>query len=177
MYHPAHGLLSSTDFLNYQLAKHVNVQVTLGYRRTERYRYTGDPYHDYVFRRDDDGRKISLNPFAFEWIDDRVGPEAIQWSQVPLYITALPDTCRTLRQRIKLAVSGFGGIAGLRRPITELTVNLCDGSDSDKGFFPYKSPVILEFRRRLTIENATDRIREGERTIEKHMSVGPFMTD
>ena len=175
--HPAHGLLTSNAFLNHQLQLQNGTKVKFTYKPSRPIvEDTGDVTgFDYTLTRVDDGHSISVMGLDLFW-KPRHGPGLVDWKSLDLRIYPTVNNLIGLQRKIEFDLCGIEKVSALKVKTPRLWTFLTSGS-KDGGFFSHTSPVIREFKRRLTIENAAERVSDAKKTLEKHLTIPPFVTD
>lgn len=151
-----------------------NVAVTLSYERCEpAYDDDGHTGYNYTLTRSEDGRAYGAWGLDSCWHAGK-GPADVDCTSLDLRITACETNDIGVPWRVGICLYGLENCSAVKERTIELWTRLVSG---DKGFFPADSLIILEFRRRLAIENAVKRMSDAQKTLDKHLALGPFMTD
>ena len=175
--HPAHDCLRASAFLNRQLLKLNETKVTLEYKTARSSEEDDDDsYFDYTLIRKDDGRCISILDFKSSWRKPQTGPKEVDWEAIDLRIYPQENNELGMERKIRLNLYGLENVSGLRVQTPTVWAWLFSPY-KDQGLFACKSPVVLEFKRRLSCENAYRRIEEANKTLAKHRAIQPFVTD
>ncbi len=172
--HPAHGLYRASFFLNRHILQVNNVAVTLSFEKQRPSAEDGESLgYNYMLTRKDTGQRMSAVTLDWYW-RGRCGPDQVDWDSLDLRITASETNDIGVSRQVGICLYGLENCSAVKEQTVDLWVWLVCG---DKGFFPADSPIVLEFRRRLAIENAIKRMNDAQKTLDKHLALGPFMTD
>lgn len=171
--HPTHGLFKARFFLNRNILRVNNVAVTVGYTQSRgSVEDVGHPGYDYTLTRADDGRVMYAGGLNSIW-RPRCGPDQVDWASLDLRITAEETNELGVPRHIQFSLYGLENSQVLKEAVPKPWSWFAH----KQGFFPADSLVVREFKRRLSIENAEKRIEAAKKTLQKHLALGPYVTD
>lgn len=178
MQNESHGMLSAYCFLNRQLIQMHNMKVTLQFKSLAESDEDedDDPVNSYELVLTDTGRHIQVYGLDRKWFNPSKDPHQVDWGTLDLSITPSESPEFGLQRWITFSLYGMESVPNLRTQTPQLYAHLFQRSD-DKGFLSLQSPVFQEFKRRRLIENATDRLKKTQKTLDKHLAIPPFVTD
>ena len=164
-----HGLKPANDLLNDELILHLGSRVTIQYRCSQE--LFGGKYN---LLRESDGRLIEMVPNSFEWANKGNGPEGVDWSQFSFTIYPSTQNPTSLWRHVQYELSGLEDVPGLSRKPGLPWSWAFRGS---AAYFEDDSPLVLEYRRRFTLEAAQVLRQQADARITKLLAQEPFLLD
>jgi hypothetical protein len=178
MTHNAHGFISAMDFLKVHIQQSMGVKVLLQHEPIPESNEDDDddPYHSYYFVRQDDNRRVYFWGLDRRWENPKTSPAMIDWANTDLSLCPVEVTGAGQRLWVLFKLIGLETLPGLKQSQFLVASDLYSNF-KDEGFFQSQSLVVLEFKRRLTIENSARRIVSAQKTMDKHLAISPFLVD